>query len=209
MKSQFAAHKSYEYARGVINHEIPVPKYVIKQCEKFIEIFDGKSDKYFLDEEKLNSIDNILKLLIMPRGLKSGQNIYDCSCGYQWLLYASALCVVYRENPNKRRYETVCLLGREIVNDKNVEYAYVNYEPEDVEYLKSTKGSASYREIKEWIKEQHDVSVSNLYITQVKDKLGFEKRENYNKGADGHRVPNCPAEKEKLILEAFKHFRMI
>lgn len=111
--------------------------------------------------------------------------------------------------PETVHVETVCLLGREIVNDKNVEYAHVDYEPKDAEYLKSAKGSASYREIKEWIKEQHDVSVSNLYIAQVKDKLGFEKRENYNKGAGGHRVPNCPAEKEKLILEAFRHFRMI
>ena len=111
--------------------------------------------------------------------------------------------------PSTYHIETVCLLGREIVNDKNVEYAHVDYEPKDAEYLKSAKGSASYREIKEWIKEQHDVSVSNLNIAQVKDKLGFGKRENYNKGADGHRVPNCPAEKEKLILEAFKHFRMI
>lgn len=110
---------------------------------------------------------------------------------------------------NTVHVETVCLLGRKIVNDKNVEYAHVDYEPKDAEYLKSAKGSASYREIKEWIKEQHDVSVSNLYIAQVKDKLGFEKRENYNTGAEGHRVPNCPAEKEKLILEAFKHFRMI
>ena len=33
--------------------------------------------------------------------------------------------------------ETVCLLGREIVNDKNVEYAHVDYEPKDAEYLKS------------------------------------------------------------------------
>ena len=102
-------HKSYQYARGVINREISSPKYVIKQCEKFIEIFDGKSDKYFLDEEKLNSIDSILKLLIMPRGLKAGNSIYECSCGYQWLLYAAALCVVHRENPNRRRYETVVL----------------------------------------------------------------------------------------------------
>ncbi|MDY2813030.1 MAG: 23S rRNA (uracil(1939)-C(5))-methyltransferase RlmD [Dorea sp.] len=111
--------------------------------------------------------------------------------------------------PHTVHVETCVLLGRKIVNDKNVEYMHVDYEPEDAEYLKSAKGSASYREIKEWIKEQHDVSVSNLYIAQVKDKLGFEKRENYNKGADGHRVPNCPAEKEKLILEAFEHFRMI
>lgn len=102
-------HQSYSYANGVANGEISAPKYVIKQCEKFIEIFDGKSDKYFLDEEKLNKIDNILKLLIMPRGLKTGENIYECSCGYQWLLYAATLCTVYRENPNKRRYETVIL----------------------------------------------------------------------------------------------------
>ena len=61
----------------------------------------------------MRRIDRILKLLIMPRGLKSGQNIYDCSCGYQWLLCVSTLCVVYRENPNKRRYETVILeVGR-------------------------------------------------------------------------------------------------
>ena len=123
--------------------------------------------------------------------------------------YEVQRCVPVDQFPWTTGIETVCLLGRKIVNDKNVEYAHVDYEPKDAEYLKSAKGSASYREIKEWIKEQHDVSVSNLYIAQVKDKLGFEKRENYNTGAEGHRVPNCPAEKEKLILEAFKYFRMI
>lgn len=129
---------------------------------------------------------------------------YLCANGYE-----IRMCRGVDQFPQSVHVETVCLLGREIVNDKNVEYAHVDYEPKDAEYLKSAKGSASYREIKEWIKEQHDVSVSNLYIAQVKDKLGFEKRENYNTGAEGHRVPNCPAEKEKLILEAFKHFRMI
>lgn len=123
--------------------------------------------------------------------------------------YEVKRCCLVDMFPGTVHVETCVLLGRKIVNDKNVEYAHVDYEPKDAEYLKSAKGSASYREIKEWIKEQHDVSVSNLYIAQVKDKLGFEKRENYNKGADGHRVPNCPTEKEKLILEAFKHFRMI
>ena len=62
---------------------------------------------------KLQKIENILKLLIMPRGLKTGKSIYECSCGYQWLLYAATLCVVYRENRDKRRYETVILeVGR-------------------------------------------------------------------------------------------------
>ena len=61
MKRQFAAHKSYEYARGVTNREIPAPKYVIKQCEKFIEICEGKNEKYFIDNDKLQRIDSILK----------------------------------------------------------------------------------------------------------------------------------------------------
>ena len=87
-------HKSYRYAKDVANLDIPAPKYVIKQCEDFLKICDGEDNKYFLDENKLNKIDKILKLLIMPRGLKTGETIYNCSCGYQWLIYA-ALCVVY------------------------------------------------------------------------------------------------------------------
>ena len=102
-------HQSFQYAQNVVNGTIPAPKYVIKQCQKFLEICDGKSEKYFLDEQKLNQIDDVLKLLIMPRGLKAGNSIYECSCGYQWILYAAALCVVYREHPDRRRYETVIL----------------------------------------------------------------------------------------------------
>ena len=102
-------HQSFQYAQNVVNGTIPAPKYVIKQCQKFLEICDGKSEKYFLDEQKVNRIDDVLKLLVMPRGLKAGSSIYECSCGYQWLLYAAALCVVYRENPDRRRYETVIL----------------------------------------------------------------------------------------------------
>ena len=105
--------------------------------------------------------------------------------------------------------ETCVLLGRKIVNDKNVEYMHVDYEPEDAEYLRGIKGSATYAEIKKWIKEQYNVSVSSLYIAQCKDACGFEKRDNYNKGAEGHKVPNCPAEKRELIMKAFKHFKMI
>lgn len=111
--------------------------------------------------------------------------------------------------PNTYHVETCVLLGRKIVNDKNVEYMHVDYEPEDAEYLRGIKGSATYAEIKKWIKEQYNVSVSSLYIAQCKDECGFEKRENYNKGAEGHKVPNCPEEKRELIMKAFKHFKMI
>ncbi len=111
--------------------------------------------------------------------------------------------------PGTYHVETVCSLVRKVVEDKSIEYMHVDYEPEDNEYLKGFKGSATYAEIKKWIKEQYNVSVSSLYIAQCKDACGFEKRDNYNKGAEGHRMPNCPAEKRELIMKAFKHFKMI
>ena len=111
--------------------------------------------------------------------------------------------------PGTGHVETVVLLGRKMVDDRNIEYEYIDYEPKDNEYMRNTKGSATYAEIKAWIKKQNNVSVSNLYIAQCKDECGFEKRENFNTGAEGHRVPQCPEEKREMIMEAFKHFRMI
>ena len=123
--------------------------------------------------------------------------------------YEVKRCCLVDMFPGTVHVETCVLLSRKIVNDKNVEYMHVDYEPEDAEYLRGIKGSATYAEIKKWIKEQYNVSVSSLYIAQCKDACGFEKRENFNTGIEGHRVPNCPEEKKKLILEAFKHFKMI
>ena len=101
--------KAYEYAKSVVEKQITAPKYVIKQCEQFLEIADDKNPKYMINKAKANQIESILKILIMPKGLKAGQTIYECSCGYQWVFYISILCVVYRNNPNKRRYETAIL----------------------------------------------------------------------------------------------------
>ena len=123
--------------------------------------------------------------------------------------YEVKRCCLVDMFPGTVHVETCVLLSRKIVNDKNVEYMHVDYEPEDAEYLRGIKGSATYAEIKKWIKEHYNVSVSSLYIAQCKDACGFEKRENFNTGIEGHRVPNCPEEKKKLILEAFKHFKMI
>ena len=101
--------KAYQYASDVVSGKVTAPKYVIKQCESFLEIADNKNTKYKINEKKVKQIESILKLLIMPKGLKAGQTIYQCSCGYQWVFYISILCVVYRSNPEKRRYETAIL----------------------------------------------------------------------------------------------------
>lgn len=100
--------KAYLYAKKSIKSK-DAPKYVKKQCRKFIKIADGKDEKYYINEEKVKQIENILKLLIMPKGLKAGKSLYECTCDYQWLFYISILAVVHRDNLNKRRYETAIL----------------------------------------------------------------------------------------------------
>ena len=71
-----------------------------------MKICEGKDKKYIVSEKKVKQLENILKLLIMPKGLKAGVNLYECSVGYQWLFYTAVLCTVYRDDENRRRYET-------------------------------------------------------------------------------------------------------
>ena len=97
--------KAYEYCKESVKKKT-TPKYVKKQMQDFIRICEGKDKKYIVSEKKLKQLENILKILNMPKGLKAGQPLYDCTCGYQWLFYTAILCTVYRENENKRRYET-------------------------------------------------------------------------------------------------------
>lgn len=100
--------KAYLYCKLSINKK-STPRYVKKQMRDFMRICENKSKDFKISISKINQIENILKLLIMPKGLKAGQNLYDCSTGYQWLVYTAALAVVYRDNPRRRRYETVLL----------------------------------------------------------------------------------------------------
>lgn len=96
--------KAVEYSRKAIRCR-STPKYVKKQMKVFLKDFDGKNKKYFVDESKVKMIEEILKLLIMPKGLKAGQTLYECSTGYQWVFYTAIICTVHRDNPKRRRYE--------------------------------------------------------------------------------------------------------
>ncbi len=75
--------------------------------------------------------------------------------------------------------------------------------------ITSAESKATYQQIKDYVLDNYGLNVSTLNIAQVKSKCGIVERENYNKGKDGHKQPNCPPEKEKAIMDAFEHFRMI
>ena len=68
---------------------------------------------------------------------------------------------------------------------------------------------ATYEKIKAYVLEHTGVKVSSLYISQVKRKCGLDVGKNYNLSKkENAKVPKCPPEKEKAIMEALKHFQM-
>lgn len=100
--------KALDYAFSVVNKKVSAPKYVIIQCQEFIEIVNGQSPDCFFDEKLFGKFCKILRLLKMARGPKAGSSIYGALSGYQWLLIA-ALCVKLRSNPQIRRYKKMLL----------------------------------------------------------------------------------------------------
>lgn len=97
--------KAYEFCKANYRAKT-TPKYVKLQMREFMRICEGKDAKYIISKNKVKQVENILKILIMPKGLKAGQTLFVATTGYQWLFYIAILCTVYKDNPNKRRYET-------------------------------------------------------------------------------------------------------
>ena len=107
---------------------------------------------------------------------------------------------------NSVHVETVCLLSK-LSSAKNTIDVKVDMDELDVT---SAETKATYEEIKAYVLEQTGFQVSNLYIAQVKRECGIIERENYNKPkSEDSRQPQCPEEKRKAIMEAFKHFGMV
>lgn len=100
--------KAYEYCKKNIRKKT-TPKYVKLQMKDWLKIAEGKHKKFIVSEAKVQQVENILKLLNMPKGLKAGESLYNCSTGYQWFIYIAVFCTVYRNDNKRRKYET-CLL---------------------------------------------------------------------------------------------------
>ena len=69
---------------------------------------------------------------------------------------------------------------------------------------------ATYKEIQTWDKQKYGFHVSNLSISQAKEKYGLAKTEYKGyAGAEGHYIPKLPPEKEAAIREAFIWFGLM
>jgi phage terminase large subunit-like protein len=171
--------KAYQYAKASVKSK-EVPKYVKKQLKEFIKIADGKDEKYYLDENKVKQIENVLKLLIMPKGLKAGTPLYECTCNYQWLFYISILAIVHREDPSKRRYETAILeISRKNFKTYTVATLFILLfflEPKFSKFYSVAPDGALSREVKTAIEE---TLKSSPLIYQHKEEPRFKILRDY------------------------------
>jgi 23S rRNA (uracil1939-C5)-methyltransferase len=112
--------------------------------------------------------------------------------------------------PKRFHVETCALLVRESAQDDKVVSIKVDLdgiEHDQGRYVPPEK--PTYKNIKQWNLDKYGFKVSKLYIAQIKDKVGLEKRKNYNPGSGDGKVPICPPEKEEAIMDAFRHNNLI
>ena len=113
------------------------------------------------------------------------------------------MCIFIAHSPH---VETVVLLPKGEIDSKKVR---VEFSLEDMDMSGFQKG-ATYDQIKAYVLEHTGLKVSSLYISQVKRKCGLDVGQNYNLlKKESAKVPQCPLEKEAVIMDALKHFGMI
>lgn len=171
--------KAYQYCKSCIRKKT-TPRYVKAQMRDFMKIAEGKDKKYKVSVSKIQQIEGILRLLVMPRGLKAGQTLYDTTCGYQWLFYTAILCVVYRDNPKKRRYETglleICRKNFKTFTIATLFILLFITEPQFSQFYSVAPDGSLSREIREAISQ---IIRSSPLIYEYKGKKRFKILRDY------------------------------
>lgn len=171
--------KAYRYCKD--NYRLKTcPKYVKLQAKEFMRLCEGKDKKYMVSTAKIAQIEGLLKLLIMPKGLKAGETLYNCSSGYQWLVYTASLAVVYRDNNNKRRYETILLeICRKNFKTFTIATLFIILfitEPKFSQFYSVAPDGALSREVREAIET---ILRSSPLVFKFKDKERFKILRDY------------------------------
>lgn len=203
-RTSITSHPSYIYADKVVNKKIVAPYYVIKQCDIFLKIANNNDSKYKIDIKLLRKIDKILKNLVMAKGKKTGKIIYYSLAGYQWLIITASLCIVYRDEPQKRRYQTVVLeIARK--NGKTFIVALLllllfYLEPKFSKFYSVAPDGALAKEIKEALEPLMDTNAKILNKDKafkvLRDSIKFKEKKsqwiplNYSINRMDSREPN-------------------
>ena len=171
--------KAYDYCKQSIRKKT-TPKYVKLQMRDFMRICEDKDKKYKVSEKKVKQVENILKILRMPKGLRAGQSLFECTTGYQWLFYIAILCVVYRDNENKRRYESglleICRKNFKTYTIATIFIILFLTEPNFSKFYSVAPDGSLSREIREAISE---TIRSSPLVYEYKDQKRFKILRDY------------------------------
>ena len=105
--------KSLQYAKDVVSgKEITTPE-VIWECKRFLNLLKEQKKKsclYYYDEEKIKTIDEILKLMNMASGIGvTGKPIYDSLAPFQCFFLSNVFGWRFKANRNKFKYREITL----------------------------------------------------------------------------------------------------
>lgn len=171
--------KAYEFCKSSVRKKT-TPKYVKLQMRDFMDVCKGNNKKYIVSEKKVKQLENILKVLNMPKGLRAGESLYNCTTGYQWLFYIAILCTVYRDNESKRRYETgvleICRKNFKTYTIATIFIILFLTEPQFSKFYSVAPDGSLSREIREAIAE---TIRSSPLVYEWKDQKRFKILRDY------------------------------
>ncbi len=120
-------------------------------------------------------------------------------------LYSVAAVQPVNMFPDTGHVETVVLLSQ--LKSKDYITVDIDLKQED---LTASEAKPTYADIRDYIFEHHNVKVSSLYIAQIKRKYGLVIGESYNKPKhDNSKQAHCPPDKEELIKEAVRYYKLM
>ncbi|WP_298537792.1 terminase large subunit [uncultured Methanobrevibacter sp.] len=170
---------AYLYCKEAVRKKT-TPKYVKKQMRAWMTIAQGKDSNYKISTKKLNQVISLLKILRMPKGLKAGQSLFECTTKYQWLTYVAVICTVERDNPSKRKYESIILeICRKNYKTYTVATLFILLfftEPQFSRFYSVAPDGSLSREIREAIAE---TIKSSPLIYEFKNKKRFKILRDY------------------------------
>ena len=191
------------------------------------QLIDARAKKTSIEAEKITG-DNIYKVLIcfdklyfamndverrqLIEALISEIHIYEeRKSNGQWLKSIRFKLPIIENDlsiglDNEEHVETVVSLSKLSKPDDVIR---ITLDSDDIAPTPS-ETKATYQEIKDYVREHFGLSVSTLYISQVKREFGLAVGPHYNypKREDSRR-PRCPENKREAITAALKHFQMI
>ena len=171
--------KAYAVCKSDVRKK-STPKYVKIQMRQWMRICEGKDKKYIVSEKKVKQIENILKILNMPKGLRAGESLYQCTTRYQWLFYIAILCTVYRDNESKRRYEIgileICRKNFKTYTIATIFIILFLTEPQFSKFYSVAPDGSLSREIREAIAE---TIRSSPLVYEYKDQKRFKILRDY------------------------------